>query len=111
MSQTLYDLVKAFDAIVGENPKGKPVHTIEIFTRVLYHTRQLNKNGKNLANKPKNQPKKEKSPEKQKQKLNKAEFNTLVTQIIEKDKEEKDLPTYEECQNKQITVGQGPIIC
>ncbi len=111
MSQTLYDLVKAFDAIVGENPKGKPLHTIEIFTRVLYDTRQLNKNGKNLANKPKNQPKKEKSPEKQKRKLNKAEFNTLVTQIIEKDKEEKDLPTYEECQNKQITVGQGPIIC
>ncbi len=111
MSQTLYDLVKAFDAIVGENPKGKPVHTIEIFTRVLYDTRQLNKNGKNLANKPKSQPKKEKSPEKQKRKLNKAEFNTLLTQIIEKDKEEKDLPTYEECQNKRITVGQGPIIC
>jgi hypothetical protein len=111
MSQTLYDLVKAFDAIVGENPKGKPVHTIEIFTRVLYDTRQLSKNGKNQANKPKNQPKKEKSPEKQKRKLNKLEFNTLVTQIIEKDKEEKDLPTYEQCQNKQITVGQEPIIC
>jgi len=111
MSQTLYDLVKAFDAIVGENPKGKPIHTIEIFTRVLYDTRQLNKNGKNLANKQKGQPKKEKSPEKQKRKLNKQEFNTLVTQIIERDKEEKDLPTYEQCQNKQITVGQGPIIC
>jgi hypothetical protein len=68
MSQTLYDLVKAFDAIVGENPKGKPVHTIEIFTRVLYDTRQLSKNGKNQANKPKAQPKKEKSPEKQKRK-------------------------------------------
>ena len=111
MSQTLYDLVKAFDAIVGENPKGKPVHTIEIFTRVLYDTRQLNKNGKNLANKPKSQPKKEKSPEKQKRKLNKLEFNTLVTQIIERDKEEKDLPTYEQCQSKQTTIGQGPIIC
>jgi len=111
MSQTLYDLVKAFKAIVGENPKGKPEHTIEIFTRVLYDTRQLNKNGKNLANKAKNQPKKEKSPEKQKQKLNKIEFNTLVSQIIEQDQKEKDLPTYELCQNKQITVGQGPIIC
>jgi len=111
MSQTLYDLVRAIDAIVGENPKGKPEHTIKIFTRVLYDTRQLNKNGKNLTNKPKNQPKKEKSPEKQKQKLNKLEFNTLVTQIIEKDKEERELPTYEQCQNKQITVGQGPIIC
>jgi len=111
MSQTLYDLVKSFDAIVGENPKGKPEHTIEIFTRVLYDTRQLNKNGKNLANKPKSQPKKEKSPEKQKRKLNKVEFNTLVTQIIEQDNRERDLPTYEQCQSKQITVGQGPIIC
>jgi len=111
MSQTLYDLVKAFDAIVGENPKGKPVHTIDIFTRVLYDTRQLSKNGRNQSNKPKQQPKKEKSPEKQKRKLNKLEFNTLVTHVIEKDKEERDLPTYEQCQNKQITVGQEPIIC
>ncbi len=103
MSQTLYDLVKAFKAIVGENPKGKPEHTIEIFTRVLYDTRQLNKN---LANKPKNQPKKEKSPEKQKQKLNKVEFNTLVTQIIEQDNKERYLPTYEQCQSKQISGSQ-----
>jgi hypothetical protein len=63
MSQTLYDLVRAFDVIVGENPKGKPEHTIKIFTRVLSLSRHLNKNGKYLANKPKNQPKKEKSPD------------------------------------------------
>jgi hypothetical protein len=32
-------------------------------------------------------------------------------ELIEKDKEERDPPTYEQCQNKQITIGQEPIIC
>jgi len=84
-----------------ECPKGKPEHTIEIFSRVLYDTCHLNKNGKPIKNKqkaPKIKAKPVQTP-KTKRKLKPEEFNTLVAQIIAQDKKERDLPTYEQCLN------------
>ena len=101
MSLSLYELVKTIDQIVGEDPKGKPEHTIAIFTRVLYDTRHLNKNGKPVKQEhktPKNKVKPVQTP-RTKRKLKPEEFNTLVAQIIAQDKKERELPTYEQCLN------------
>jgi superfamily I DNA and RNA helicase len=105
---TLYELVRQFDRLLGQQADKKPDVTVQTFTQILFETRGLSTKGKPTP-KTKLQKKQEKAqklairPKLTDQEIQQlAHARLIIDKINDKIvKFDSQPPPYNQCQNKQ----------